>query len=264
MKLSLFTAFAFLTLVPISHAPLLPSTTHTTSFPNAENPISEGDKWVNGRADGVDWFDVKTTPGKAYGNRSTGNYTDPTAILKGSWDPDQTVSARVFCTKPTSKYYQEVEIRLRSTMTAHSCTGYEIFWRCLTDSNGYTQVVRWNGAVGDFTYIDKRHTGVGYGVADGDTVSASIVGNLISVYRNGALIFTTSDSTYRDGSPGMGFNYGVGTTNTDFGFTSFTATDTGTLGESRFGVRSGIPYEFLTCMNWVQVGVRLNLPQFPG
>jgi hypothetical protein len=171
----------------------------------------------------LDWTDVSTTPGKAFGNQTTGTYTDPTAILAGAWGPDQTVTATVFCDFPTANYYQEVEIRLRSSVMAHSITGYEIFFRCLTDGSAYTQVVKWNGPVGEFSYI-ANYGGAGYGVADGDTVSASIAGDLISVYRNDSLVFTVTDGAFTSGSPGMGFNYGVGATNVDFGFTSFTAT----------------------------------------
>lgn len=225
---------------------------YTTNFSNTENPISEGGKWTNGKADGVDWFDVETTPGKAFGNQTTGEYTDPTAILKGNWGPDQTVTAKVFCTNLTSNYYQEVEIRLRSTITAHSCTGYEVFWRCLTDSNAYTHIARWNGPVRDFTYLDNKHSGVGYGVANGDTVSASIVGNLISVYRNGSLLFTVTDSTYKTGNPGMGFNFGVGTTNADFGFTSYTAMDTTTLSQSQIPVRTEEAFGLQQGLHWRQ------------
>jgi hypothetical protein len=235
-----------------------PTNSYTTNFSNTENPISEGGRWTNGKAEGLDWFDVETTPGKAFGNPTTGDYTDPTAILKGPWGPDQTVTAKVFCIHPTSSYYQEVEIRLRSTITAHSCTGYEILWRCLTNKDAYTQVVRWNGPARNFTYVDDHHNGVGYGVANGDTVSASIVGNLISVYRNGSLLFTANDSTYKTGNPGMGFNYGVGATNADFGFTSYTAVDHGTLGQSRFRMRTDNGCAFRDGVNWAPAAFVFN------
>jgi hypothetical protein len=195
---------------------------YTTNFDKSENPISEKGHWKNGKADGIDWYDVQTTPGKAFGTRTEGEYTDPTAILTGNWDPNQMVTAKVFYKNPPSDYCQEVEIRLRSNITAHSCTGYEVFWRCRTDKKAYTNVARWNGPVRDFNYI-ADHTGEGYGVADGDTVSASIIGDVISVYRNGTLLFTVKDSTYKTGNPGMGFNFGVGNTYPNFGFTQFTA-----------------------------------------
>jgi hypothetical protein len=205
----------------------MPMNFYTTNFDKSENPISEKGHWKNGKADGIDWYDVQTTPGKAFGTQTEGKYTDPTAILTGNWDPNQMVTAKVFCKNPNSKYYQEVEIRLRSSITANSCTGYEVFWRCLTDKDAYTTVARWNGAVRDFNYIGGRG-GAGYGVADGDTVSASIIGDVISVYRNGSLLFTVKDSTYKTGNPGMGFNFEVGDTYADFGFTQFTAKAAGT------------------------------------
>ena len=43
----------------------------------------------------------------------------------------------------------ELELRFRSAISAHSCTGYECY---LSLNNGIT-VVRWNGARGDFTPI---------------------------------------------------------------------------------------------------------------
>jgi hypothetical protein len=256
--LPLLAIAVLLAAVLFPHTSAAPANTYTTNFSSSENPISEGGRWTNGKADGVDWFDVQTIPGKAFGNQTTGNYTDPTAILKGSWGPDQTVTAKVFCTNPTSSYYQEVEIRLRSTVTAHSCTGYEVLWRCLTNKEAYTQVVRWNGPVRNFTYIDNSHNGAGYGVANGDTVSASIVGELISVYRNGSLLFTARDSTYKTGNPGMGFNYGVGTTNAEFGFTSFTAVDTRTPEQSRLYVRTDNGCEFHCGVNWTQTASGSN------
>jgi hypothetical protein len=51
--------------------------------------------------------------------------------------------------------FQEVEIRLRSTMEPHSCTGYEVFFRCLKTEDGYAEIVRWNGKIGDFTSLAK-------------------------------------------------------------------------------------------------------------
>ena len=71
--------------------------------------------------------------------------------------------------------FQEVEIRLRSTLTPHRCTGYEIFFRCLKTDNGYAEIVRWNGKIGDFTSLRKL-IGPQYGVRDGDVVEATISG----------------------------------------------------------------------------------------
>src|SRR2546428_4389000 len=71
-----------------------PAGTHgpyTTNFSRAENPISEGGRWLNGQTDGLDWTDVRTTPGFAFGTEIGGKrpappiYHDSTGLLKGNW-----------------------------------------------------------------------------------------------------------------------------------------------------------------------------------
>jgi hypothetical protein len=202
--------------------------TYTTNFPLTESPISENGSWINGGSVGLDWNNVITTPGLAQGQGpSSVQYSDPTAILGGTWAPNQMAQATVYTVNPNENgMYQEVELRLRNTVAPHSITGYEITFACRQDSTAYTQVVRWNGALGDFTYLFGQNlAGSQYGVANGDVVKATIVGNLISVYRNGALVCSVTDSTYTTGNPGIGFDYGCGTTYNTFGFTSFSASE---------------------------------------
>jgi hypothetical protein len=193
---------------------------YATRFQRDEDPISEDGKWLNGGKDGIDWFNVVTKDGVAYGAVSQGAYTDPTALLTGTWGRNQKVKARVFSRNQTERYNQEVEIRLRSTIKPHTCTGYEVFWRCLKTPNAYVEIVRWNGKVGDWTSLNK-HGGAQFGVQDGDLVEATIIGNVIKGYKNGVEVISVSDDTYTEGNPGMGFNFGVGKTNADFGFTSY-------------------------------------------
>src|SRR5215467_6197669 len=178
---------------------------YTTAFPLSENPISEGGNWIDGQAVGLDWHDVSTTPGLAIGHQSGSSYTDGTALLTGSWGPTQTVEAVVHTVNPKESCYQEVEMRLRSNLTAHSCTGYEISFKATKSASAYLIIVRWNGPVGNFTYLVNA-TGAQYGIAEGDTVKATIVGNVITAYLNGVAVGTAMDSTYTTGSPGMGFN----------------------------------------------------------
>jgi hypothetical protein len=193
---------------------------YSSRFKLNENPISERGKWINGARDGIDWYDVITKNGVAFGAVTKGEYTDPTALLTGVWGKNQTATAKVFSRNQTEKYYQEVEIRLRSTLTPHLCTGYEVFWRCLKTTNAYVEIVRWNGKVGDWTSLQK-HSGANYGVKDGDIVRATIVGNVIKGYVNGVEVISAVDNTYSAGNPGMGFNYGVEDSNVDFGFSSY-------------------------------------------
>jgi hypothetical protein len=202
--------------------------TYTTTFPTTENPISEGGHWINGQTTGIDWHDVSTTPGLAIGHQSGSSYTDGTALLTGTWGPTQTVEAVVHTVNQRDSCYQEVEMRLRSALTPHSCTGYEISFKASSTANAYLIIVRWNGPVGNFTMLLQKG-GSQYGVADGDTVKATIVGNVITAYLNGVAVGTATDDTYAAGSPGMGFNLETGDsacvgTNGDYGFTRYTAT----------------------------------------
>jgi hypothetical protein len=199
---------------------------YRTDFPLTENPLSENGNWINGKANGLDWADVRTTPGLAFGTESgSSGYDDSTAILAGNWGPDQTVQAAVHTVNQNDNIWEEVEIRLRSSITTHSNTGYEINFRCSKTSNAYSQIVRWNGPLGSFTYLNSAG-GSQYGVKNGDVVKATIIRDVITVYINGVQVLQATDNTYTTGSPGMGFYLQDGAgKNGDYGFTSFTASD---------------------------------------
>jgi hypothetical protein len=208
---------------PTPTATATPAGTYTTNFPLTENPISEGGHWINGLTNGIDWSDVQTMTGKAFGTQTRGNeyFADSTALLTGSWGPTQTVQAVVYISAGDSTQFEEVELRLRSSLSAHSCTGYEINFSVKPD-NPYCQIVRWNGPLGDFTLLDARSVGV----VNGDVVKATIVGSTITCYINGAVIFGVTDGTYSSGNPGMGFYLQGGSGHpSNYGFSSFTASD---------------------------------------
>lgn len=222
----------------------VPVRSYRTRFENDEDPISEGGMWINGQTDGIDWIDCMTqNGGEVCGKVSrmtvaerraeqvhdeagdddsgtAGDYDDPTAVLSGEWGRNQYGKATVFCRNPTDRYFQEVEIRLRSSITPHSCTGYEVFWRALKTDEGYAEIVRWNGAIGDFTSL-ARKVGAEFGVKDGDVVEASIEGDLIRGFINGVEVISATDDVFAEGAPGVGFNFFVSNTNVDHGFTSF-------------------------------------------
>jgi hypothetical protein len=200
--------------------------TYTTNFRLTENPISEGGRWINGKVAGLDWCDVATIPGLAFGVESgSRGYDDATALLKGNWGPDQTVQATVHSVNQNDNISEEVELRLRSSLSAHSATGYEINFRCSKTEKAYSEIVRWNGPLGNFTYL-SQHNGSQYGVKDGDVVKAAIVGDVITVYINGVQVNQAKDSTYKSGNPGIGFFLeGAAGVNRDYGFSSFTASD---------------------------------------
>jgi len=217
MKYNLLTISMFLFLP----ATVLPQT-YTTEFEETENPISENGVWLNGRTDGLDWSDVATYSGVAHGTAATLRYSDPTAVLKGTWAEDQMVEATVYSVNQTGRLYQEVELRLRSSISPHSCTGYEVFFRCLKTPHAYTQIVRWNGPVADFTILADK-SGPQYGVTNGDVVKATIVGNVITAFINGVQMAQVTDDAFTSGNPGIGFNFGCNGTYQDFGLTDCTA-----------------------------------------
>jgi hypothetical protein len=148
------------------------------------------------------------------------------AILLGVWGPDQFASATVHSVNQKGgSIYEEVEILLRWSLSAHTARGYEINFRALNSSESYTAIVRWNGPRGDFTYLAQRR-GLAYGIKDGDEVKATIVGNVITSYINGVAVASARDATYKFGSPGMGFFLqGATGVNGDYGFTTFSALD---------------------------------------
>ena len=67
----------------------------------------------------------------------------------------------------------------------------------------------------------KKLIGKQFGVKDGDIIEASIVGNVITGYLNGVEMISVVDDNIKSGRPGIGFNFGVGTTNADHGVRTF-------------------------------------------
>ena len=124
---------------------------YSTAFTTPENPISQGNSWHNGADDGIDWCNVQTGAGYAWGvGPCPAKYADPTAILRGAWGPNQTVEATARIGTTSASYYQEIELRLRTTVRAHYISGYEVNFGV---SHAYLEIVRWNGPVADFTYL---------------------------------------------------------------------------------------------------------------
>lgn len=206
---------------PISAAFLLASAafgrTYSTVFPAAETPVSEGGAWLNGAKDGLDWGDISATQGKTHPHPGPARYADATALLAGSWGPDQSAEAKIWTGDPHN--YPEVELRLRSTLSAHVCNGYEITFSL--PPNAYLIIVRWNGPLADYTYLANL-SGAQYQAKAGDVVEATMVGHVITAYKNGVKMGQAVDSVYATGRPGMGFNEQE---NGDYGYTEFTASD---------------------------------------
>ena len=196
---------------------------YSTTFDTSESPLSERGAWHHA---GVDWTMVQTTAGVAYGTQALGvprsgpeGYNDSYAYLAG-FPADQRASAELAMGTIDTSCTHEVEILLRWFDSEHVARGYECN---LAFDGSYAQIVRWNGPVGDYTYLGEGS--VPGGVRAGDVISASVVGSRITLSVNGTVRATADDSTYADGNPGIGFwrgSSGCGNF-ADFGFVSFEA-----------------------------------------
>jgi len=203
--------------------------TYSTAFSTTENPISENGKWTNGGNVGLDWQNVRTTagtPNKAYGTGVSDDYNDCIAVLSG-FPANQSAEATVYraagYTPPSS---HEIELLLRFQVSAHTARGYEMdFWY----GGESLQIVRWNGRMGDFTVLNVSGPGP-QGLVTGDIVKAQMIGNTITVFKNGKVISTAIDDTFKDGNPGMGFFIRPGGTPDKYCFTRYTASATDSSG----------------------------------
>lgn len=199
---------------------------YCTNFDATENPISEGGVWAQqGGLSGLDWTNVRTANGLAFGTL-TGNdgYDDSIALLSG-FGPDQRVSAVVHMSgqRSQSTSTHEVELILRGSYAPHEQHVYECNLGYSGPSGWYAQIIVLNGPIGTFQDITQGVGSLG-DIADGDVFTAEIVGNTIQTSVNGVVVATATDSSIATGQPGMGFFWRATENVDDFAFTSFCAT----------------------------------------
>lgn len=217
--------------------------TYTSSFSSTQNPLSDGGKWLNGGANGVDWTNCQTSGGMVYGTMSgtaTGNaqWDDSTCVLAGSWGPNQTASATVKVPGSTPWGYKEVELRLNTSISGHNITGYE-FNCSVQQGNNYMTIVRWNGALGSFTTLGSNFNQY---CKSGDVLQATSNNGNLKFYKNGQLIVSAADTFYSGGAPGMGFfiqDLSGSQYNSTFGLSGFSATDGGSSSSSSSDASAG-------------------------
>ena len=209
---------------------------YTTNFDANENPISEGGAWNH---ISPLWANVQTAGGLAFGTQTgivpnPGGFNDSNATLSG-FSANVTISAIVHLSPNIADgQTHEVELLFRMAGSATQTRGYEMSF----DTGGNVTLIRWNGDLGDYTFVN--HTGganpqVG-GLKDGDKISAKASGNTFTAYVNDVLIYTAVDDTWKDGQPGIGFfvrKEGDATPadadfNAKYALTSLTVTDDGT------------------------------------
>ena len=199
--------------------PTSSGSSYSTSFAATENPLSEGGKWINGKAAGLDWNNAQTVPGKAYAADFATGYNDPIAVLNTSFTANQYAQGTVYRAPGYSPgVNHEIELLLHFQISANNARGYEVLWA----HQGNMAIVRWNGPLGNYTpLVDNLQIGQ---AVDGDVLRAEIVGNVIKVYKNGALVATgPTDATWTSGQPGMGFWPKPGASPQNYGWKSYLA-----------------------------------------
>jgi hypothetical protein len=205
------------TSTPVDASPGGPG--YSTSFDQTEAPISESGAWH--RANNP-WTNVNTANGIAFGTNGPANAFDDSYALLSGFGPNQQATA-VVARSPSlnTGVNHEMELLLRFSDSSTTAQGYE----CLFNAGGVVQIVRWNGALGDFTVLPTTGPGgIGGDLNSGAVIKATIVGNVISTFINGVLMAQATDNTYSTGQPGIGFFTRPGGNSANFGMTSYSAT----------------------------------------
>jgi hypothetical protein len=210
--------------------PTAASGVYTTNFPLTENPLSEGGKWVDGKAVGNAWNNPASGGGKAYASvlsGATGNrYDDSVAHLSTSFqtfNANQYAQGTVYLASGYSGQSHEIELLLHFSISSNNAHGYEILWGL----TGYMAVVRWNGASGDYTPVYDPGSGSMPVPKDGDVLRAEMSGNTITVKLNGSTVATVNVSSagnvWTSGQPGIGFWPVNSATPQNYGWKTFEA-----------------------------------------
>ena len=157
-------------------------------------------------------------------NVASANAGDALAVLTGTGGSNQSASIVVGNIPATPSGYEEFEIHLRTDPVTG--TGYEISWAY---NHNYILIATWNGGgvVGSGAYTTLFFdSGPQYAIAPGDTLTASIQGNLITMYTNGVQVaqITDNNNTFSTGNPGFGFDAGA---SGQYAISSFSASSSG-------------------------------------
>lgn len=174
-------------------------------FSATENPLSDSSAWRQGETHGLDWHNVKTVNGKAVGAHIADgpSYDDSIACLTGFPRGQYIQGVLFFDAGYSPPGGHEAELHLHCTINANSITSYELLLDPTLDG---TQIVRWDGAVGNlyFSLTVTDHNGGPATLADGQVwrFEDDGAGNF-SVYQDGVLRHSFTDTTHQGGSPGI-------------------------------------------------------------
>lgn len=206
---------------------------YSTTFSANESPMVEDGNWRLGAREGLDWTDVNTSGGYAFGTQALSGVTfDDSLACRTGFGANHTASGVIHLDGTLASDTHEVEILLRFSIGAHDAHGYEIN---LAYDGGYTEIMRWNGSLGSFTPLAQPGAISGGAPSEGDILTAQISGNIITVWLNrvattGIQQINSVDITsgagaglvFSSGGPGLGFWHGGSAAH--YAFTSWSAT----------------------------------------
>jgi hypothetical protein len=175
---------------------------------------------VNGLATGLEWQNMQTGSGNAYATATNPSTTDDNCAHLTGFAADHFIEGVVHRAGGYSPIDpHEIELLLRLEITSNNVRGYEV----LLNSDGGSDLIRWNGGLGAFTVLSWTGSGAG-GVANGDVFKAQMIGTTITVFKNTVQIMTVSDATFATGNPGIGsFMRGNGNVLASMGWQSIVA-----------------------------------------
>lgn len=212
---------------PILRLPPRP-TSYSTQFDLDENPINESGSWKRGTDIGF-YQAPRSLGGICYAQGTNAAYDDSIAHLINHGIPVNhrvgvIVSRTGGYTPPDS---HEIGLYLRMVIGmgtgGNKVRGYECLFP-FTGAGSF-QIIRWNGTVNDnlANFTSVSGSGSPGTINDGDLIEAQIVGSTIKCYHNGNLFRTSTDATWSDGNPGLGFFIRPGGTPSSFCAKSFFA-----------------------------------------
>ena len=212
---------------------------YSTNFPLVENPISEYGAWKHLSPTNDESVVQTYSTGLGFNVAGPtmvgGSFNDSSAYLSG-FSPNQSAQGVIWKSSSISGTSQEVEILLRwvDGLPEYTSPSY---------GNSTVRGYEINLNVNDGSYLNIGHFKVlpalltvnpssiiGRAPATGDVFKCTIttVGStaVITAYLNGTQLAQATDpNPILVGNPGMGFFHNAGESNTQYGFSSFSATN---------------------------------------
>lgn len=162
--------------------------TVSSTFSGTENPLSEGGVWST--APGV-WGAMR----KANGAFCTATLTDCASVYAAGLTADQYSEITIADVAGAQVMFHYANVRTNASGLYQVTTAADVGPNVLV-------ILRWDAAHGE-TQLGANIT-TPANVQTGDVMRLEVVGSLLTVKWNGAILRTQSDSTFATGQPGIG------------------------------------------------------------